>query len=1470
MRRAVVRRRLLAGLLVVPVAATGAMLLDNRSGEAQEAAGPVGIEAQVGPGNGAQLLGSAPRSGDRSEAWALNVATGPVTVDGQPLPRADRARDEQQYLLRYRASEGWRYVQTPLGTDGAPFAGKVHDGRVTTTGGLLLVGGDAPRSVLIRDAQGPTRALPTPDSTVLRPGSGSIPDETFSATAMAARDRGDGRTEGFVGLVGAAVETGVGHWDGERWTRELVCVADDGSTPPAGCSVGETLNDARYGLTAVSLATVEGGGAWMVARAHADAHRGLLLFERVTDGPAPRWRLRDVGAPRFAADATPADGVTAVEPLPGGSAATATADGVWVDGRFRHNGTERNVTLFVRAGGATTSWCDGGLCDRPLGVAFRDDQRSQAWAGGAHGTRVIGPVGSSTQRYASFDGERFTVAAAFGSIGRGIAFAGLDEGWLGNVHVTRDRPASPLAAWAVPVRRPLTAIANAPGAVGDLSTPAVAVGLGGSIVRYTPGQGWDSEVRLTGAGVARDDLRGVAWPEPSTAYAVGDDGAMWRWRKVTGLWESDPAAPFDFAGHLTAIAFEAGNPDRGFAVGRGGTILRYGKSWEPMALPAELATRGPNGGPVDVLGVAFAGGQGIAAAGAGGVLVENGAGWVVDEGAKALLGENAPEIYAVAGLPDGGAVAAGHRIVLIRDSATAPWRVSDQPLHHTAFAAAAYREGDRVRAILSVSPPAWPTTKDLLIAPPDPASPTPRAVPLSLPVDGYLLRETATGWRDEERTMLGSPTTERARKSDPVLAILSDDAGRGWTVGGWSGANDGLERGPGPDEAPLEDAQTASVGRYDPAGPTGSSNVGVAAPEMPTGKARLLVGGHGQCAATCADLAPLDTMPDRTLIRAVSLASTLGAAANGPQALAYTGGRSAVVGDGSAPNAASEANRFAQLLAGGALPVFAAVAHGEATGGTSGAYEQAFAGYPAPFGGGSAAPGTRAVMLGEPGAPGRARTHYAVDIDTAGGGPVRLVVIDNATGSLQARNGAGHPQQDQAAWLRGVLRDAKERGIPAVVAGNRNLVSGAVSDAAAVVGILRDEGASAYVYDGAGNQSRGTLGGAVPSFASGTLGYRPQPDTLGMGVPGLLLLEVDSAARDARTNRAPVGVRLIPVIDDLAIEAVDGRLLNRSQPALFQGLGRRPRAGANWTTGQSPEASGADPYVQLPSPLCSVATRERCATTRIDPEVTFRSSDPDIVDFVRTDPASTNPRKPYIDPKTDKPVPDSRSGLVCPFNAGTATISISSGGLTYSTTVTVRDGSVLRPCGTVPLNPSRFPASPGSSSTPPPPPSTPPASGSNPMTSVSVPPPAAPPGPAPPTPPSATPTAAKALIPVMPAMVAPLLAPPLAVPPPPGAAAPAPPPGTSGASINVPVSQPVTQAERQREEEVAEESSKAYARYEPTAAVNRGASPGDATAVVAAVLLLAIGGGTAIGGRHRARTRYAYARDPQYRPRRPR
>jgi hypothetical protein len=76
----------------------------------------------------------------------------------------------------------------------------------------------------------------------------------------------------------------------------------------------------------------------------------------------------------------------------------------------------------------------------------------------------------------------------------------------------------------------------------------------------------------------------------------------------------------------------------------------------------------------------------------------------------------------------------------------------------------------------------------------------------------------------------------------------------------------------------------------------------------------------------------------------------------------------------------------------------------------------------------------------------------------------------------------------------------------------------------------------------------------------------------------------------------------------------------------------------------------------------------------------------------------------------------------------------------------------------------------------------------------------------------------------------------------------------------VPVSQPVTQAERQKDEEVAEESSKAFARYEPGAAPNRTTGPGPEVLLLAVVLLAAAGGGTALGTRRRRAHPYDYAR----------
>ena len=72
------------------------------------------------------------------------------------------------------------------------------------------------------------------------------------------------------------------------------------------------------------------------------------------------------------------------------------------------------------------------------------------------------------------------------------------------------------------------------------------------------------------------------------------------WRSETGLWERDPGAPIGFDAHLMDVAFDPADPQRGYAVGRSGTLLRYGKSWEQDQLPAGFES-------ADLTKVAFAG-----------------------------------------------------------------------------------------------------------------------------------------------------------------------------------------------------------------------------------------------------------------------------------------------------------------------------------------------------------------------------------------------------------------------------------------------------------------------------------------------------------------------------------------------------------------------------------------------------------------------------------------------------------------------------------------------------------------------------------------------------------------------------------------------------------------------------------------------------------------------------------------------
>ncbi|MBS1869134.1 MAG: hypothetical protein JSS99_05680 [Actinobacteria bacterium] len=1358
------------------------------------------------------------------------LALGPVAHPSTPSP--------QLVFERTTDADGgvWSLAQTPVDELGNAYRGprpNAATARITAHGGGALVGRDSDRPagaqvvVLVRDPDSSARfaALPAPPPGVVDAGAGEAlaADQGAGHVPIAAWDDGT-HTHVLLPVVGGAVEDAVAHWDGSGWSREPIDV------PPA--------SSASFHVAA--LAASAGGDAYLLAETDPRLGDGLVLFAREDGAGGARWVQRDLGAPLLAAASTPAQGVESLAPLDddGQQPLTATADGVWIDGTMTlDGGGASDLTAFwSKAGGQVAgTWCDAQapdgtpLCDHPLGFRFgrRAGYRSFAWAGpegGGVGRRVVtnpldpgGDDATNMGTWASFDGDAFTrepgAAGGFHSSG---GFATPDRGWLeGPVQVTAADPPAHLASWPVALRSPLLSIATAPGATpGDLSAQALAVGAGGGVLRYVPGSGWKREFLLTSTGaVSSALLRGVAWPEPGRAYAVGDLGAMWLWRAETGLWEKDESAPIAFDGNLMGVAFDASDPQRGYAVGRDGVLLAYGKTWTQEPLPAGFAH-------ADLTSVAFAGHEALVAAGSD-VLVNDGgaAGWHADAGMHALLAQapSAPRIVTVAALPDGGAIAAGDGVVLERDGAGAPWRPAAAPLPGASvIAAAPVRDGaGHVRAVVALAPAvAWPLPTPL--PPEDPDLPPAILPPFALAGDGYLLRETDGGWVDEQRADFAGVANDKPVKADPVAALALDPgSGAGWAVGGWSGQPDDAGRGTGasgPGAAVRARVQTAAVQRYDPRG-TPDAPPGEAASPVPLdpGLVTFAVAGHASCDGPCALLANLGIGPDRALTALGGALQQYAGRAGAPRALLYTGGRLPV--DSPVATPLADEQRLATLLGHQPLPAFAAVSAADSKDGGATAFRTAFDAQPAPFGEGPSPNGIAPVAGGAAPAPGGARTHYAFD-SSGPAGTVRVIVIDNSAGSLAASDPYQVPAEPQEPWLRATLQDARARGIPAIVVGSRDLNtrfvprSNVASDGDEIARLLVDEGASAYLYERPEEQRLTQVpagaSATIPEFGTGTLGYRSpianatapgQADAL-FGDAGYLLVSLDVAHRDLQTNRAPAAARLIPLMESLSLDALDGTLLRRSAPALFDGLGRRPRGGDRWgplsASDGSPNPAGSDPYTSFPPALCKQAN---CGT-RIAPEYTFTSSDDDIADFVAVDPNTTNLRKPLHD-ANGKVVTDARSGLLCAFNPGTTTLTISAGGISYSQQVTVQAGSVQQPCGTRPLKPSRFRAQPSGTPATAPPPALAPAVAPSPA----PPPPPPPPPPAPHAAPKPLPLPSLAAVP---AAVPPVAPPPRVTPPPPVSSFARPiPPG--GAVVRV--------YEEKREEEVAPEQQSAFAAY---------------------------------------------------------
>ena len=667
------------------------------------------------------------------------------------------------------------------------------------------------------------------------------------------------------------------------------------------------------------------------------------------------------------------------------------------------------------------------------------------------------------------------------------------------------------------------------------------------------------------------------------------------------------------------------------------------------------------------------------------------------------------------------------------------------------------------RAIDFPEPPAPAGLPELLINPYPPAS-------------GHVIRQTASGWSDEEHDRNESTSApgnyaswDTPFEPDPTAAVLIDGTGSmGWAVGGTIETQQGGR------------FDTADIARY-PADGNPPPGVGSAPVQSSTEAATFAIAGNAQCAAPCADRENDQLGPDRWLSTAIAQAGQI----SGVRAFLNLGPR-VTTGRTTSGKVTQEVPyerefaRYATLMRAGPLSAFPVASPTDITGGTGEClFDEAFQGFPwansrsaEPCSGQSA--------------------YYAFD-SVGSTGTVRVVALDEATTVAST----------QLAWLAQELGEAAALGEPAIVLGSADLnaqIAARAPGAAAVASVLvKRGGASAYFYDSPEHNVSLPLrvgGDSIPTFGTGTLGYvqansAAQQDFIGHS--GFLLAEVNAqpAARNASTLRWPVSARLIPNVGELALEAQDGVLLNRSQQALFNGLARRPRAGCLSENGVA--RCQTSPYIPIPANCVGPA----CANG-ILPEYSFTSSRPEIGDFVEPNTASADPRAVLLGPN-DKPIPDSKSGLFCAYNAGTTVVTISAGGLSSSLTVTVQAGSVRRPCGTQPLNEAPVTQNAAASPPPPPPPPAPagPAPASSP-TPVSAPVPAPPPvAPAVAPPAAAHPAPAKFFF-LPPILSTPVLA---FVPPPvPTPARPSPPTGTSA------VTSPIEVAEKEEEQEEATES----------------------------------------------------------------
>jgi hypothetical protein len=1232
---------------------------------ANTASPPVTVPAianMVVPAHAIQFLGTIAASAD-DETWAVGFTSGPpAQVAGSPLPYTDPGN--QLVVLRYTDELGWQIVDVLRNADGTAYQLPTLQ---TYVRGAMTPGGEAWLWVWGRNADG-TQTY----SLFHRSPGGAFFADPAATSALGPGLLNLGTSTGLESLRVRASADGTvfGMLVAPGQQRKTISVPTVGG---GSTSVSSALD---YGVLS--------GSSWTLATANVPAayspRPGDVLTLKAGDVdapgegfgavslttspsvPAPSYLGRFVGSNwtygATGSDAFDATGLLAVA----GTTVTAlglydSGQDVWVGAHVSSSavkndttpGTVVNAVLRVDAstGAVISAWCvpalqQVGACDESL------DPDHPAAVPDAVFQTASGEVAVALgQDFVDlFENDAWSRVAAPGHILTDDSlFTGPSDGWLaGQAAVGRwtpEPPASQLVTWPEANRSPLMSVALPPGSTNALSSGgALAVGLDGTALHFDPTVGWVIDPLPPRA--SHINVTSVAFAGPTSAFAVGQFGLILRWDGTS--WSEDPQSISLTQAQLNGVAFDSSG--QGWAVGAFGTILHFdGTSWSAEQPP-------PEDSGIDITSVAVAGSDVFAVA--GGNLIERrpDGSWITVP-ASALPGNPAPnpgDLRVVAGLPDGGAVAAGRTVVLLRQAAGQPFQYAPQPIEGVAVAAAAARDSaGRVTALLSVAP--LQNGRDVTGYPPG---------------DGDLIRETAAGnWQDLSLTQYpgqGDLPGDGALKTDPVLGIAANaNATSVWAVGGYAGTATTAGQGSGNIlPARSTDWYTSSIWRYDEAGtarPIGLSPTNLTLPAA-QGTVSFAFFSSPECNVQCA--ATLDAQPDVNLEAASAQIATFAQQPGGPAFAILGGNARGPVDSGSwtLGNGAFDFSHLDSLLAPlGSVPLYAAYGPLDAVPNQVDPTEpwaSAFAGSPAPFGSGAAAPGTTAAGAG--GSAGVVHRYYAFDA-TQNGGTLRVIVLDNSAGSLDASD------PGQSLWLTNELADANSRGLHVIVAAGQPLRG---SDAEnAISAQLAGAGVSAvFTGDSAQVNEEHMVpdGGSpqIPEYEGASLGYQQAANN------GVVWYDVS-----IDTGSGAVSIDAVPVIDSLSIRPLEGLTVARSSTLQFQAIARRPVGSLPATTSDS--SPGIANYVNIPAPGCG-------ARPCIQPTYTFSSSDPTIGNFVV--PSSSGSQFPQLNADgttTASPT----SGLFCAFNTGTTSISVTTGLLTYSLPVTVLPGGFGPPCGTV-------------------------------------------------------------------------------------------------------------------------------------------------------------------------------------------